>query len=59
MSAVFKEVSRKFHECFKDDSDKFQIDKFFFIDLKTTDKLIKNTAGFEVNRTSFCREIII
>ena len=37
---------------------KVQINHFFFIDLKTTDKL-KNTAWFEVNRTFGCREIII
>ena len=30
---------------------KVQIDQFFFIDLKTTNKL-ENTALFEVNRTS-------
>ena len=37
---------------------KDQIDQFFSIDLRTTDKL-KNTAWFEVNRTSGYREIII
>ena len=31
---------------------------FFFIDLKTMDKL-KNTAWFEVNRTFGCRGIIV
>ena len=36
---------------------KDQIDQFFSIDLRTTDKL-KNTAWFEVNRTSGYREII-
>ena len=34
-----------------------QIDQFFFIDLKTTEKL-KNIAWFEVNWTSGCKAII-
>ena len=35
-----------------------QIDNFFSIDLKTTDK-IKNTDWFKINWTFGCREIII